>query len=361
MLSALVGCLLGCAHIELDLSPLAPNEVGRATLAAASVGVLPQSVAIVATTSRTALVPITATPLPTGPTRLPDGSKATAAPPPTHEALASLTPTTTPAPTIAPTANPITHIGDSAGGRPIHSYHLGHGAIDIVVVGGMHGGYEWNTIVLAEEFLSHFQTHAADIPPAITLHIVPNANPDGLALVDDAAIGDGTTAGIQSTGVISDTLAGRFNANGVDLNRNWDCLWTEQGQWRDQTVSAGTYPFSEPETASLSRFFLETDPALVIFLHSVADAVYVSGCPEPDPASAELAVIYGLAAGYPVYPVFNHYKITGDAGDWLTTQGIPSFTVELSSRETIDWEQNLRGLTAILVRYSAETDLQGAE
>lgn len=359
LLSALVGCLVGCLPIELDLSPMAPGEVRRE--APAPTVELPQSISLVATASRAALVPITATPLATDDIRSSGGSEATAAPPPTHEALASSTTTTAPASTIASTVNPVTHIGDSAGGRPIQSYRLGSGAIDIVVVGGMHGGYEENTIVLAEAFLSHFQTHAADIPPAITLHIVPNANPDGLAVVGDATVGDSTTDDIRPTGVLSDTLAGRFNANGVDLNRNWDCLWIEQGRWRDQTVSAGTHPFSEPETASLSRFFLETDPALVIFLHSVADAVYVSGCLEPDPASTEMAVIYGLAAGYPVYPAFEHYTVTGDAGDWLTTQGIPSFTVELSSHETTDWEQNLRGLMAILMYYSAKKDLRGAE
>jgi len=52
--------------------------------------------------------------------------------------------------------------------------------------------------------------------------------------------------------------------------------------------------------------------------------------------------------GYPVYERFTHYDVNGDAGDWLSTQGIPAFTVELKSRDQLDWEMNLAGLQALL-------------
>jgi predicted deacylase len=356
MLSIHVCCLVACTQIEFDLASITRSNSSIATFTVPSPAELPQSIFTATSPSKpvpTLLVTVIA--LPTGdvlPQNNPEATTALPTQTPTHEALPSFYLATIPESTVSAI---ISHIGNSVSGRPIYSYRLGSGTIDIVIVGGIHGGYEWNTVVLAEEFLSYFQVREADIPPAITLHIVPNANPDGLAVVSGA---DGI---LPPTEVLSNTLVGRFNANGVDLNRNWDCLWTAQALWRDQTVSAGTHPFSEPETENLRRFFLEIDPALVIFLHSAADAVYVSGCPEPDPASAEMAAIYGLAANYPVYPTFDHYIITGDAGDWLTTQSIPSFTVELSSHETTDWDRNLEGLMAILVNYLEERNSRGAE
>ncbi len=45
-------------------------------------------------------------------------------------------------------------------------------------------------------------------------------------------------------------LIGRYNANGVDLNRNWG------GPGSGQDPSGGPYPFSEPETASLRDLLL---------------------------------------------------------------------------------------------------------
>lgn len=272
-------------------------------------------------------------------------------------------PTETPMPEALPTSPPvldpiIEHVADSAGGRAINSYRFGYGATDLVLVGGMHGGYEWNSILLAQAFLTHFTAQGEALPDSITLHIIPNANPDGLAVVTGRTIAD---LQLQPTDIITHTLAGRFNANGVDLNRNWDCLWAEQAFWRDQTISGGAYPFSEPETAELSRYLLELKPALVVFLHSTAGAIFTSGCPEMHEESAALAVVYGLAANYPVYPAFTYYPITGDASDWLTTQGIPSFTVELTTRDAIDWEQNLAGLQAVLEHLHTPEDKEPVE
>lgn len=94
-------------------------------------------------------------------------------------------------------------------------------------------------------------------------------------------------------------------------------------------MSGGSAPFSESETAALRDRLLTLNPAVVVFWHSAADGVYISGCPSPHGPSSALARIYGEAAGYPLYLSFDHYDVSGDAGDWLTAQNIPSFTVDL--------------------------------
>lgn len=240
-----------------------------------------------------------------------------------------------------------TVIGHSAEGRPIVSYRLGQGSTHLVLVGGIHGGYEWNTILLAYRILDYFLTNPEDVPQPVSLYIIPSANPDGQYTVTNK-IGRFTWRD-----VISNTVPGRFNSSGVDLNRNWDCLWQPTGLWQGRQVSGGERPFSEPESQALSRFLLELQPAAVLFFHSEAEGVYAAGCPETDLASYELSVVYGLAAGYPIYGPFQYYPVTGDAGSWLVTQGIPSITVELTTHEDLDWLQNLRGMLALLATYEA--------
>lgn len=251
-----------------------------------------------------------------------------------------------PAATITP-PHASTVIGYSREGRPIEAFRFGTGPRPVIFVGGIHGGYEWNTIVLAYEAIRYFDAHPEAVPANVTLHIIPAANPDGQVRVTrrEGVFGPGD--------VISDTVPGRFNSRGVDLNRNWDCQWQETAVWRDQVVSGGAAPFSEPETVALRDYFVQLDPALVLFWHSAANGVFASGCPDTHTPSLALAQIYGQAAGYPVYERFTSYEITGDAGDWLSSKGVPSISVELRNHESIDWPQNLAGMLALMRHFGA--------
>ena len=93
------------------------------------------------------------------------------------------------------------------------------------------------------------------------MHIIPAANPDGQFLITGHN-GRFAAADIPTD---TDTIPGRFNANGVDLNRNWDCAWRETAVWRDEPISGGTRPFSEPESQNLRDFLLAQQPVLVVF------------------------------------------------------------------------------------------------
>ncbi|MBP6806226.1 MAG: hypothetical protein KA362_19090 [Chloroflexi bacterium] len=255
-------------------------------------------------------------------------------------------PTDTPPATATTPANALTQtVGLSSQGRPIVDYQFKNGPDQVVFVGGIHGGYEWNTILLAYEAIAYFQANIDQIPDSITLHIIPSANPDGQFLVT------GSEGWFAPTDVISDTVPGRFNGSDVDLNRNWDCNWQASGLWRDQWVSGGERPFSEPETAALSSYLVGLEPKAVIFWHSALNGVFAAGCPETHQPSYALATVYGLAGGYPIYEAFTSYPVTGDASDWLTTQGITSMAVELTNHSATDWPQNLKGILAVLDYY----------
>ena len=263
------------------------------------------------------------------------------APAPVPEAPAPPTPTPTSTHAI---------IGNSVELREIEAYTFGTGETDVLFVGGIHGGYEWNSILLAYDMIDHFAEASTVIPADITVHIIPNLNPDGLFLATglegEFAATDITDNSMHTSGL------GRMNANGVDLNRNFDCKWAPESSWRGRTVSAGTGAFSEPEAAALRDYVASTTPEAVIFWHSMANNVYASECEDGVlPATLTLMNTYALAADYGAVPVFDAYPITGDAEGWLASLGIPAVTVELGSRTSIEWTQNLAGTEAVLELY----------
>jgi hypothetical protein len=152
-----------------------------------------------------------------------------------------------------------------------------------------------------------------------------------------------------------DESPGRFNANDVDLNRNFDCKWQPESTWRSKKVSAGAAPFSEPESAALRDLVATIKPVAAIFWHSQANAVYASECNDGIlPGTRTLMNIYASAAGYPTIDTFDSYPVTGDVEGWLASIGVPAITVELKTHESIEWEKNLLGIRALFSQYLAK-------
>ena len=242
-------------------------------------------------------------------------------------------------------------IGQSVNGLPIEVYRFGHGPIKLILVGGIHGGYEVNTVDLAQAMIAHFQASPLD-PAGLTLLIVPDANPDAVA----AYRADG--ASLDQTGISSPLERWRVNAHGVDLNRNWDCNWQRSGKWAGGPVSGGDAPFSEPETQALRDLILAEQPAAVVFWHSALGAALGGGCGDSSAfnASKGLAAAYAQAAGYTASPdgtTSLDYNVTGDASDWVSMVHIPAVTVELSSHDSPELDQNLAGLRAMVAYIQA--------
>jgi hypothetical protein len=240
-------------------------------------------------------------------------------------------------------------IGTSVEGRKIESFSYGTGDKKLVFVGGMHGGYEWNSVLLAYSLIDYLKANPEIIPKNLSVTIIPDANPDGVYKVTGKegrfAISDVST----STKVLA---AGRFNANAVDLNRNFDCKWSPKATWQNKTVSAGTKAFSEPESLAIKNFALENKPAAFVFLHSAANTVYASECQKGIlPVTLDIMNAYAKAAGYQAVKKFDAYPVVGDAEGWLASIGIPAITVELKSHELLEWPQNLAGVKALLAYF----------
>ncbi len=231
-----------------------------------------------------------------------------------------------------------TLIGYSAGGRALLARRFGSSDRLLLIVGGIHGGWEANTVELVNLLIDHFAAHPEEIPPSVALALVPVANPDGLSFMREAE--------------------GRFNANGVDLNRNWGCGWQPEAVWRDAAVSPGAQPFSEPETAALADFIRAQRPSAALFYHSAAAGVFSGSCAETPlgaagtAASSALAAVYGEAAGYSFGRSFSAYPVTGTAASWAAGQGIAAADIELQSWNDPEFERNLRALRAVIAWMS---------
>jgi len=241
-----------------------------------------------------------------------------------------------------------TAIGTSVEGRAIDAYSYGTGRAHLLFVGGIHGGYEWNSVVLAYTFMDYLDAHPDAVPKNITVTVIPSANPDGVYKVV-GKVGRFTALDVPPA---TDQSPGRFNAHSVDLNRNFDCKWQPESTWRSKVVSAGGKPFSEPEAAALRDFVGRDQPAAVVFWHSQAGAVYASQCEKGIlPETLTLMNRYAQGAGYPAIKTFDAYATTGASEDWLASIGIPAITVELTTHTDVEWEKNLAGIKALLDYY----------
>ena len=60
-------------------------------------------------------------------------------------------------------------IGYSVLGRKIEAYTYGNGKTHLLFVGGIHGGYEWNTVLLSYQFMDYLKNNSAFIPLLMTL------------------------------------------------------------------------------------------------------------------------------------------------------------------------------------------------
>ncbi|MEX0672700.1 MAG: M14 family metallopeptidase [Candidatus Paceibacterota bacterium] len=238
-------------------------------------------------------------------------------------------------------------IGSSAGDRDIMAYQYGDGSTELLFVGGVHGGYSANTALVAFEVMDWLEENPNVIPENVKVTVIPVLNPDGLNEVV------GTTGRFSVSDIPSgDRSAGRFNANNVDLNRNFDCNWQSTGTWQSQEVDAGDSVFSEPESQALRDYIRSNEPDAAVVFFSAAGEVVASSCNNDSlPETQQMVSTYANASGYTAQETFGYYDITGDAVDWMAKQGIPAISVVLGSHNSAEWSKNRAGIEALFERY----------
>lgn len=243
-----------------------------------------------------------------------------------------------------------TVIGTSVEGREIIAYHYGKGDTELLFVGGVHGGYSWNTVLVAYELMDYLEGNLGAIPDNVKVTVIPVFNPDGLNKIV------GTTDRFMEADVPTPqtaTIPGRFNANTVDLNRNFDCDWKSTSTWQKTTVSGGSEVFSEPESQAFKTYIETKKPKAVVVWYSAVGGVFASSCHNGVlPETRTLTNLYADASGYKAYQSFDFYDITGDMVNWLAKNSIPAISVLLSTHTDVEWDKNRAGIEALLKYYA---------
>jgi len=243
-----------------------------------------------------------------------------------------------------------TVIGKSVEGRDITAYHYGTGDTELLFVGGIHGGYEWNTTLVSYNLMDYLKAKPEVVPANVKVTVIPVLNPDGLFKTV------GTTSPFTAVSVPSSQevqIAGRFNANNVDLNRNFDCDWQANGKWQSRTVSGGTSAFSEPESIAIKNYVDTNSPTAVVVWYSSAGGVFSSSC--HNGVSVETSTLtkkFAQASGYPAHESFNFYEITGDMVNWFAKMNISAISVLLTNHTDTEWTKNKAGVDALLTHYA---------
>lgn len=125
-------------------------------------------------------------------------------------------------------------IGRSVEGRDIFLHGTGAGAGGILIIAGFHGD-EPGTVLVTESFLNRYVANGTVSGKVL---VIPLANPDGH---------------LRST---------RYNAHGVDLNRNFPTNWDAESE-----EPSGPGPLSEPESQALHQLILAEQPEKIVSLH----------------------------------------------------------------------------------------------
>jgi len=238
--------------------------------------------------------------------------------------------------TPKPPETPPHILGQSVEGRDIVAYQLGRGPKKVLFVSGMHGN-EVGTVKLAYHLIQFFKK-----PLEFTLYIVPCLNPDGHALA------------LKHPNFLNDGRTGRFNAHGVDLNRNFPTKsfqpsshWTHGKNYQELTaVFGGETGGSEPEIKALTNFIRKEKIGVYFGFHSAGRDVMGNNLP----LAQELAHTFYMATAYRFSPPeeWLALKQTGTTKEWCEEQNIAYVEIEASVRWGSDWRNQKPGISACL-------------
>jgi hypothetical protein len=231
-------------------------------------------------------------------------------------------------------------IGSSRQGREIFAYQLGTGQTKIALVSAIHGN-EVGTTKLARKIINWLSTTEKDFKN-FSFYIIPCLNPDGFQLARSCPQ------------YWRGGRAGRFNAQQVDLNRNFkttswqgSSIWSSgQNYSQKDEVFCGSSAGSEPEVAGLSDLMVKENIKLLFSFHNVGRDVM----PSSDDLAIKLAKIYCQQTDFTFVSREDWQKLaqTGTARQWCEENSVSYVEVECPYRWGSDWPRQKKAISACL-------------
>ncbi len=178
--------------------------------------------------------------------------------------------------------------------RPLEVYRFGTGPTERLIVAGMHGGSEYNTIQLADLLIAYLKGHPEIVPSDVSALHFTRPEPRW-----------------RSTGTRSSRPRQRQQSG---PEQKLGCQLAERlaaCQLLDTTyVTGGKGPGSEPETKALMTFIQSHHFDALINYHSAALGIFAGGLP-PDDYSIRLAKAVAAVPLIPTRPVNSGCMYTG--------------------------------------------------
>lgn len=232
-------------------------------------------------------------------------------------------------------------IGESVMEKKIFCIKVGTGDKKLFI-NGSHHGLEYLTSAFIMKFFDElskayqnkdtfFSYDVCKLLSKVSLYAVPMVNPDG---VDIAVNGIDITNPyhrrlISRVGIHSFNKVWQSNANGVDINHNYDANWHPVEEHASPSKYAGPYSESEPETKAIVDFVRAENFDMLIAFHSQGGEIYYDFDGSISKNSLDIAKHLASVSGYSV-AIPTGSAAFGGCKDWFIKEfGKAGFTIEI--------------------------------
>ena len=239
--------------------------------------------------------------------------------------------------------------------RPIWMLTVGTGKRHVLFTAAHHAN-EWFTALvllkyaedLAEAIADQgilFGQRAKEMADAVTIHLIPLVNPDGVDLVNGALNEDSQYA-------LAKTLAENYpaipfpngwkaNLLGTDLNLQYPAGWLRareikfsQGYTNPGPRDyVGRSPLNQMETEALAQLTEKQNPELVLAYHSQGKEIYWKFKEYVVPGARELGEVMARVSGYRLADTPEESAYAGYKDWFIQTFRRPGYTVEVGQGE----------------------------
>lgn len=237
-------------------------------------------------------------------------------------------------------------IGKSVRGKEIFCIKFGNGKRN-VLYNAAHHGLEWITSPLLIKFTYDILSEADRICgydakkllSQVTFHIIPMVNPDGIEIAQNGISSDSPDYEkyVKWNKGNDFNTKWQANANGVDLNHNYDACFSLSKRMNEDagltgpnyTKYTGKYAESEPESHSLCEYVRKNRFSLTLSFHSQGEVIYYDYNGHIPPQGYEIGKILCKESGY-VFDKSTGLTSYGGFKDWfIKMYNLPGYTIEV--------------------------------
>lgn len=196
--------------------------------------------------------------------------------------------------------------GYSVCGRELPWMAAGRGKKTLLMLGTHHGREYVASMFLMRLMEEHLACGEEELFRGAQLVMIPMVNPDGaeLSIHGENAADKRIAAMPRRWG---DYASWKANANGVDLNRNYPCLWEKKQVIIGEPASEmynGPRPASEPEVRAVMAFAEELSADLAVTMHTKGEEILYGDANTPHlwAESRAYAEVIAGCSGYAILP-----------------------------------------------------------